>query len=180
MLRISALQNRQTFWHESHLFNSRWQRSVTFFILENFQYRYSEIKCSERLWINTKQGNRHLIIICYITAQSRVCSLIFQTAFIPDELYTRVYEFCKRLLTFPNPYGTIGLSYARQIRTERAVPGNTQLSNWNFGHNLNKWLIQSQRKILTNVDIIWIIFCQWTQFDPQVWCISGWSSQSKL
>ncbi|XP_074521583.1 phosphoinositide 3-kinase regulatory subunit 6 [Halichoeres trimaculatus] len=48
---------------------------------------------------------------------------IVQTAFIPDELYKRVYEFCKRLLTFPNPYGTIGLSYARQIRTERAVPG---------------------------------------------------------
>ncbi|CAJ1053615.1 phosphoinositide 3-kinase regulatory subunit 6 [Xyrichtys novacula] len=45
------------------------------------------------------------------------------SAYIPDELYKRVYEFCRRLLTFPNPYGAIGLSYARQIRTERAIPG---------------------------------------------------------
>ncbi|XP_034544817.1 phosphoinositide 3-kinase regulatory subunit 6 [Notolabrus celidotus] len=60
---------------------------------------------------------------CLIPLLHTLMWAIIQTAFIPDELYKRVYEFCKRLLTFPNPYGTVGLSYARQIRTERAVPG---------------------------------------------------------
>lgn len=48
---------------------------------------------------------------------------IFQTAYIPDELYKRVYDFCKRLLTYPHPYCTVGLSYTRQIKTERFIPG---------------------------------------------------------
>ncbi|TMS23813.1 Phosphoinositide 3-kinase regulatory subunit 6 [Larimichthys crocea] len=48
---------------------------------------------------------------------------IIQTAYIPDELYKRVYDFCKRLLTYPHPYCTVGLSYTRQMKTERSVPG---------------------------------------------------------
>ncbi|XP_068448546.1 phosphoinositide 3-kinase regulatory subunit 6 [Clinocottus analis] len=48
---------------------------------------------------------------------------IIQTAYIPDELYKRVYDFCKRLLIYPHPYCTVGLSYTRQIKTERSVPG---------------------------------------------------------
>ncbi|KAM7418921.1 hypothetical protein PAMA_016170 [Pampus argenteus] len=48
---------------------------------------------------------------------------IVQTAYIPDELYKRVYDFCKRLLTYPHPYCTVGLSYTRQIKTERFIPG---------------------------------------------------------
>ncbi|GAA6229729.1 phosphoinositide 3-kinase regulatory subunit 6-like [Lates japonicus] len=48
---------------------------------------------------------------------------IIQTAYIPDELYKRVYDFCKRLMTYPHPYCTVGLSYTRQIKTERSVPG---------------------------------------------------------
>uniref|UniRef100_A0A3B3TQH9 Phosphoinositide-3-kinase regulatory subunit 6 n=1 Tax=Poecilia latipinna TaxID=48699 RepID=A0A3B3TQH9_9TELE len=48
---------------------------------------------------------------------------IIQTAYIPDELYKRVYDFCKRLLTYPQPYCTVGLSYTRQIKTERFIPG---------------------------------------------------------
>ncbi|KAL6110211.1 pik3r6 [Pungitius sinensis] len=48
---------------------------------------------------------------------------IIQTAYIPDELYKRVYSFCKRLLTYPQPYCTVGLSYTRQIKTERSTPG---------------------------------------------------------
>ncbi|KAK7929925.1 hypothetical protein WMY93_006320 [Mugilogobius chulae] len=46
-------------------------------------------------------------------------------AYIPDELYKRVYDFCKRLLTYPQPYCTIGLSCTRQIKKERAIPGLT-------------------------------------------------------
>ncbi|XP_020794198.2 phosphoinositide 3-kinase regulatory subunit 6 [Boleophthalmus pectinirostris] len=50
---------------------------------------------------------------------------LIQTAYIPDELYKRVYDFCKRLLTYPQPYCTIGLSCTRQIKKERAIPGLT-------------------------------------------------------
>nr|XP_016846774.1 PREDICTED: phosphoinositide 3-kinase regulatory subunit 6 isoform X2 [Anolis carolinensis] len=42
---------------------------------------------------------------------------------IPDELYGRVYDFCKKLLTLPKPYCTIGLEYARQLKLERMMPG---------------------------------------------------------
>ncbi|XP_029919012.1 phosphoinositide 3-kinase regulatory subunit 6 [Myripristis murdjan] len=48
---------------------------------------------------------------------------IMQTTYIPDELYKRVYDFCKRLLTFPHPYCVVGLSYTRQMKTERSIPG---------------------------------------------------------
>nr|XP_028573010.1 phosphoinositide 3-kinase regulatory subunit 6 isoform X2 [Podarcis muralis] len=42
---------------------------------------------------------------------------------IPDDLYERVYDFCKKLLTLPKPYCTIGLDYARQLKLERTIPG---------------------------------------------------------
>ncbi|XP_054833772.1 phosphoinositide 3-kinase regulatory subunit 6 isoform X2 [Eublepharis macularius] len=42
---------------------------------------------------------------------------------IPDDLYERVYDFCKKLLTLPKPYCTIGLHYARQLKLERTIPG---------------------------------------------------------
>ncbi|XP_066470919.1 phosphoinositide 3-kinase regulatory subunit 6 isoform X2 [Tiliqua scincoides] len=42
---------------------------------------------------------------------------------IPDDLYERVYDFCKKLFTLPKPYCTIGLGYARQLKLERTIPG---------------------------------------------------------
>ncbi|XP_057894686.1 phosphoinositide 3-kinase regulatory subunit 6 isoform X2 [Melospiza georgiana] len=42
---------------------------------------------------------------------------------IPDELCARVYDFCKRLLTLPKPFCTIGLDYASRLQLERAAPG---------------------------------------------------------
>ncbi|XP_033831230.2 phosphoinositide 3-kinase regulatory subunit 6-like [Periophthalmus magnuspinnatus] len=50
---------------------------------------------------------------------------LIQTIHIPDELYKRVYDFCKRLLTYPQPYCTVGLSCTKQIKKERAIPGLT-------------------------------------------------------
>lgn len=50
---------------------------------------------------------------------------VVQTAYIPDELYKRVYDICKRLLTYPQPYSTIGMSYSRQIKKEHSIPGLT-------------------------------------------------------
>ncbi|NXN41348.1 PI3R6 kinase, partial [Rhinoptilus africanus] len=42
---------------------------------------------------------------------------------IPDELCSRVYDFCKKLLTLPKPFCTIGLDYAIRLKMERAAPG---------------------------------------------------------
>ncbi|XP_042309865.1 phosphoinositide 3-kinase regulatory subunit 6 isoform X1 [Sceloporus undulatus] len=48
---------------------------------------------------------------------------LIKAPFIPDSLYERVYDFCKKLLTLPKPYCTIGLDYARQLKLERTIPG---------------------------------------------------------
>ncbi|XP_042341394.1 phosphoinositide 3-kinase regulatory subunit 6 isoform X2 [Plectropomus leopardus] len=60
---------------------------------------------------------------CIIPLLHTLMYAIIQTAYIPDELYKRVYDFCKRLLTYPHPYCNVGLSYTRQIKTERSTPG---------------------------------------------------------
>ncbi|XP_051792249.1 phosphoinositide 3-kinase regulatory subunit 6-like isoform X2 [Erpetoichthys calabaricus] len=46
-----------------------------------------------------------------------------QATDIPDQLYKRVYDFCTRLLTLPQPYCSIGFSYANSVKTERSTPG---------------------------------------------------------
>ncbi|XP_022620681.1 phosphoinositide 3-kinase regulatory subunit 6 [Seriola dumerili] len=60
---------------------------------------------------------------CIIPLLHTLMYAIIQTAYIPDELYKRVYDFCKRLLTYPHPYCTVGLSYTKQIKSERSIPG---------------------------------------------------------
>ncbi|XP_028829078.1 phosphoinositide 3-kinase regulatory subunit 6 isoform X4 [Denticeps clupeoides] len=50
---------------------------------------------------------------------------LIQTSYIPDDIYKRVYDFCKRLLTLPQPYCKIGLIYSQQMKTERSSPGVT-------------------------------------------------------
>ncbi|XP_029367869.1 phosphoinositide 3-kinase regulatory subunit 6 isoform X2 [Echeneis naucrates] len=60
---------------------------------------------------------------CIIPLLHTLMYAIIQTTYIPDELYKRVYDFCKRLLTYPHPYSTVGLSYTRQIKRERSIPG---------------------------------------------------------
>ncbi|NXJ65054.1 PI3R6 kinase, partial [Rostratula benghalensis] len=42
---------------------------------------------------------------------------------ISDELCSRVYDFCTRLLTLPKPFCTIGLDYAIRLKMERTAPG---------------------------------------------------------
>ncbi|KAJ7412977.1 Phosphoinositide 3-kinase regulatory subunit 6 [Willisornis vidua] len=41
---------------------------------------------------------------------------------ISDELCDRVYDFCKKLLTLPKPFCTIGLDYATRLKMERTAP----------------------------------------------------------
>ncbi|NXE02049.1 PI3R6 kinase, partial [Chaetorhynchus papuensis] len=48
---------------------------------------------------------------------------LIQAPRIPDELCARVYDFCKRLLTLPRPFCTIGLDYASRLKVERTAPG---------------------------------------------------------
>ncbi|XP_031985191.1 phosphoinositide 3-kinase regulatory subunit 6 isoform X2 [Corvus moneduloides] len=48
---------------------------------------------------------------------------LIQAPCIPDELCARVYDFCKRLLTLPKPFCTIGLAYASRLKVERTAPG---------------------------------------------------------
>ncbi|KAF6721966.1 Phosphoinositide 3-kinase regulatory subunit 6 [Oryzias melastigma] len=60
---------------------------------------------------------------CIIPLLHTLMYAIIQAAYIPDDLYKRVYDFCKRLLTYPQPYCSVGLSYTRQIKAERLVPG---------------------------------------------------------
>nr|XP_009672021.1 PREDICTED: phosphoinositide 3-kinase regulatory subunit 6 isoform X2 [Struthio camelus australis] len=42
---------------------------------------------------------------------------------IPEDLCSRVYDFCKKLLTLPKPFCTIGLDYAVRLKMERTTPG---------------------------------------------------------
>ncbi|NXP01447.1 PI3R6 kinase, partial [Certhia brachydactyla] len=48
---------------------------------------------------------------------------LIQAPCVPDELCARVYDFCKRLLTLPKPFCTIGLDYAHRLQVERMAPG---------------------------------------------------------
>ncbi|NXH39177.1 PI3R6 kinase, partial [Dicaeum eximium] len=48
---------------------------------------------------------------------------LIQAPCIPEELCARVYDFCKRLLTLPEPFCTIGLDYASRLQVERTAPG---------------------------------------------------------
>ncbi|CAB1342173.1 unnamed protein product, partial [Coregonus sp. 'balchen'] len=49
--------------------------------------------------------------------------IIQQSGHIPCNLYQRVYECLKRLLTLPEPYCTITLRYMRSIKMEQITPG---------------------------------------------------------
>lgn len=46
-----------------------------------------------------------------------------QAPCVPDELCARIYDFCKRLLTLPKPFCTIGLDFASRLQLERTAPG---------------------------------------------------------
>ncbi|XP_029583977.1 phosphoinositide 3-kinase regulatory subunit 6-like isoform X3 [Salmo trutta] len=49
--------------------------------------------------------------------------IIQQSGHIPCNLFQRVYECFKRLLTLPEPYCTIALRYMRSIKMEQITPG---------------------------------------------------------
>lgn len=63
------------------------------------------------------------ILVLLLLSDRFFFPVIFQTAYIPDELYKQVYDVCKRLLTYPQPYCSVGLGCSRQIKMERSTPG---------------------------------------------------------
>ncbi|CAI9602549.1 unnamed protein product [Staurois parvus] len=77
---------------------------------------------------------------------------ITKAAYISDELYERVYVFCKKILTLPKPYCTIGLDYAQRIKTEKKVPGFSYQKMVVYEQNLKKDVTQQQDKVLLFLD----------------------------
>ncbi|XP_018423803.1 PREDICTED: phosphoinositide 3-kinase regulatory subunit 6 [Nanorana parkeri] len=78
---------------------------------------------------------------------------ITKAAYISDELYERVYVFCKKILTLPKPYCTIGLDYAQKIKTEKKVPGFSYQKMVVSEQNLKRQQdFQQQDKVLLFLD----------------------------
>ncbi|KAG9464756.1 hypothetical protein GDO78_019436 [Eleutherodactylus coqui] len=77
---------------------------------------------------------------------------ITKAAYISDELYEQVYVFCKKILTLPKPYCTIGLDYAQRLRTEKKVPGFSYQKMVVLEQNLKRDVNPHQDKVLLFLD----------------------------
>ncbi|KAG8431954.1 hypothetical protein GDO86_019009 [Hymenochirus boettgeri] len=75
-----------------------------------------------------------------------------KAAYISDELYDRVYVFCKKILTLPKPYCTIGLDYACRLKTEKKVPGFCYQRMVSTEQNLRRDVFHQQDKVLLFLD----------------------------
>ncbi|XP_053565917.1 phosphoinositide 3-kinase regulatory subunit 6 isoform X2 [Bombina bombina] len=92
--------------------------------------------------------NKHYIIPLLHT----LMYTITKAAYISDELYERVYVFCKKILTLPKPYCTIGLDYAHRMKTERRIPGFSYQKMVISEQNLRRDVSQLQDKVLLFLD----------------------------
>ncbi|KAM4663851.1 phosphoinositide 3-kinase regulatory subunit 6 isoform 2-T5 [Discoglossus pictus] len=95
-----------------------------------------------------RADNKHYIIPLLHT----LMYTITKAAYISDELYERVYVFCKRILTMPKPYCTIGLDYAQRLKTERRIPGFSYQKMVVSEQNLRRDVSQQQDKVLLFLD----------------------------
>ncbi|NXU42289.1 PI3R6 kinase, partial [Drymodes brunneopygia] len=77
---------------------------------------------------------------------------LIQAPCIPDELCARVYDFCKRLLTLPRPFCTLGLDYASRLQVERAAPGTLYQRMVISEHSLRTAPFPYQEKIFIFAD----------------------------
>ncbi|NXM61121.1 PI3R6 kinase, partial [Illadopsis cleaveri] len=77
---------------------------------------------------------------------------LIQAPCIPDELCARVYDFCKRLLTLPKPFCTIGLDYASRLQLERTAPGTLYQRMVISEHSLPSAPFPYQEKIFIFAD----------------------------
>ncbi|NXW76344.1 PI3R6 kinase, partial [Hirundo rustica] len=77
---------------------------------------------------------------------------LIQAPCVPDELCARVYDFCKRLLTLPQPFCTIGLDYASRLRVERTAPGTLYRRMVISEHGLPSAPVPCQERIFIFAD----------------------------
>uniref|UniRef100_A0A8C3NUJ4 Phosphoinositide-3-kinase regulatory subunit 6 n=1 Tax=Cyanoderma ruficeps TaxID=181631 RepID=A0A8C3NUJ4_9PASS len=77
---------------------------------------------------------------------------LIQAPCIPDELCARIYDFCKRLLTLPKPFCTIGLDYASRLQAERTAPGTLYQRMVISEHSLPSAPFPYQEKIFIFAD----------------------------
>ncbi|XP_062853408.1 phosphoinositide 3-kinase regulatory subunit 6 [Trichomycterus rosablanca] len=77
---------------------------------------------------------------------------VIQSVYIPDELYKRLYESCKRLLTLPEPFCTVGLNYTRLLKTERYTPGMLYLRKLVAEHSLKNEHYPQQERVFVFAD----------------------------
>lgn len=77
---------------------------------------------------------------------------VLQSAFIPEDIYHRIYVCLKSLVTLPLPYCAIALHYARQIKMEQTTPGMMYQRRVIAEHNLRNDLYQQHEKVFVFVD----------------------------
>ncbi|MCJ8730109.1 hypothetical protein PDJAM_G00114640 [Pangasius djambal] len=77
---------------------------------------------------------------------------VIQTVYIPEDLYKRLYESCKRMLTLPEPFCTVGLNYTRQLKAEGYTPGLLYLRKIMAEHTLRNENYPLQERVFVFVD----------------------------
>ncbi|XP_055050646.2 phosphoinositide 3-kinase regulatory subunit 6 isoform X1 [Misgurnus anguillicaudatus] len=77
---------------------------------------------------------------------------ILQSAFIPEDVYHRIYVCLKSLVTLPLPYCAIALNYARQIKMEQTTPGMLYQRRVIAEHNLRNDFYQLHEKVFVFMD----------------------------
>lgn len=78
--------------------------------------------------------------------------VLLQTGHIPSCLYERVHDSFRSMLTLPEPYCTVALSYLRNIKTEQTTPGALYLRRAIAEQNLKNELIVLQEKVFVFAD----------------------------
>lgn len=69
-------------------------------------------------------GNQHDWVVFQPCVMHVTHSALFQSVFIPEDLYRRMYFCLKSLVTLPEPYCAVALNYARQMKMEQNAPGD--------------------------------------------------------
>lgn len=78
--------------------------------------------------------------------------VLIQTGHIPSCLYERVHDSLRSMLTLPEPYCTVALSYLRNIKTEQTTPGALYLRRVIAEQNLKNEHFVLQEKVFVFAD----------------------------
>ncbi|XP_076871496.1 phosphoinositide 3-kinase regulatory subunit 6 isoform X2 [Brachyhypopomus gauderio] len=75
-----------------------------------------------------------------------------QVVYVPDGLYKRLYVSCKRLLTLPQPFCTVGLSCIRLLKAEIYTPGLLYQRTLVSEHSLRNEYYPLQERVFVFAD----------------------------